>query len=324
MFAEGKCALEHASKDAKSLGMASVFRIKPNQPVNWHHRNKRKSNQLCLYCSRFVGEGSDIPSDKEHLVGKKFVPQGALDGGTKFNFIFRACERCNGEKSEFEDHISSVTLITSSARGGDEGVHAIARHKADNSYHPSKPGVSVAESGEQIELGGGPYTFGFASPPQPSERYRNRLALRHIQGLFSLLTSEDPTSVDGTRLLPPDQCWILDYFQETDWGNPQLLEVISRAADWPCFANVCTADGYFRAIIKREAPGKEWFWALEWNKSARMCGAICLPGNPPPLLQCLPELDWKPVPPNEQNVRRYRKEAPLPAGQDTLFDACVE
>ena len=304
--------------------MTGIFRFKPNQPVNWHHRSKIRSNQYCLYCSGFIGEGSEIPSDKEHLVGKRFVPPGAFDGGKKFNFHFRACKKCNREKSKLEDHISSVTLFTSPARREDGRLDKRAREKAGKSYHPSKRGVTVAESGEQIEISGGRFTFGFASPPQPNVRYRNRLALRHAQGLYALLTSYDPTRADGTRLLRPDHCWILGYYNQSDWGNAQLLEAIRRTESWRCCANVCTADGYFRAVMRQEAPGKQWFWALEWNKSARVCGSISPPGELPELFRDLPDLNWKTLAPNEQNLTRYRAEVSLSPDEDTLFDAVVD
>lgn len=127
-----------------------------------------------------------------------------------------------------------------------------------------------------------------------------------------------------TRLLPPDHCWILGYYHRGDWGNPQLLEVIRRAESWRCCANVSTADGYFRAVMRQQAPGMQWFWALEWNKSARMCRSIGPPGELPELFHELPELDWKGLAPNEQNLTRYRAEIPLSPEEDTLFEAVVE
>ena len=63
---------------------------------------------------------------REHLIGREFVPAGAFDGGRKFNFIFRTCEHCNGKKAEFERHVSSVTLFRSPARAEDERIDARA------------------------------------------------------------------------------------------------------------------------------------------------------------------------------------------------------
>ena len=303
--------------------MNRVFRYKPNQPIAWHRGSAAGSNQRCLYCGQFIGAGSDIASDKEHLIGKQFVPPNAFDGGKKLNFVFRACKDCNNEKSRLEGHISSVTIYTSPGRAEDANIDRRANEKAAREFHPDKAGMRIAESGEEFDLKFGPFAFGFTSPPQPNASYRNRLALRHVQGLYALICSPDPLASDGLRLLRPDHCWILGYYPRGDWGNPQLLELASRAESWPCHANVSTADGYFKAILKRELPGGPWFWALEWNRSARMCGLIAPPGETPDLLRHLPELDWKTLGMNEQKLTRCREEVPLSVNSDFLFEAAV-
>ena len=187
--------------------MTDIFRFRENQPVTWYRKSKAQSNQHCLYCSAFVGVGSEVGSNKEHLIGREFVPKGAFDGGQKFNFIFRACEHCNGKKADFERHVSSVTLFRSPARADDEQIDARAAHKAAHDYHPDKKGVRVQDAGGQHDVQLGPnFTFGLVSPPQLKGEYVKQLALHHVQGLFSLLTSADPRDPQSTRLLPPDQC----------------------------------------------------------------------------------------------------------------------
>lgn len=47
--------------------------VKKNQPVSWYHKDQSKSNQFCLYCGTFLGEGSNVSSDKEHLIARSFV-----------------------------------------------------------------------------------------------------------------------------------------------------------------------------------------------------------------------------------------------------------
>jgi hypothetical protein len=132
-----------------------------------------------------------------------------------------ACERCNGEKAEVERHVSSVTLFRSPARAEDERTDARAAHKAGRDYHPDKKGVLVQDAGGQHDLQFGPsISFGLVSPPQLNGSYVNRRALHHVQGLFSLLTSADPRDPQRTRLLPPDQCWVLGHYNHSDWGNP--------------------------------------------------------------------------------------------------------
>lgn len=300
--------------------MTGIFRFREVQPVIWFRRSKAQSNQHCLYCGVHVGVGSEIDSNCEHLVGKNFVPKGAFDGGHKFNFTFRACTPCNSEKAELERHVSSVTLFTSPARGENEDVNAHALHKAERDYHPDKQGVLVKDAGGQHNIRVNQFlSVGFASPPQLNARYVNRLAMHHVQGLFALITSSDPRDPQKTRLLPPDQCWVLGAYHCRDWGNPQLLEVMKRSANWSCRANVSTADGYFRAVMKRDEEWNSgWFWALEWNKSVRVCGAIALAGQRPSLLADLPDTGWRVLKAEKGGVIRMREEVPISEEQDLL------
>ncbi len=68
------------------------------ETVSWFNRNPAQSNQYCLYCGVLVGTGATVLSDKEHFIGRNFVPTGALGSGS-FNFIFRSCRECNGRKA---------------------------------------------------------------------------------------------------------------------------------------------------------------------------------------------------------------------------------
>ncbi|WP_170467170.1 hypothetical protein [Ruegeria arenilitoris] len=303
--------------------MTGIFRYKLGQPVTWYDRRKKRSNQYCLYCQRFIGEGSEIPSNKEHLIGKNFVPGGSFDNGRAFNFVFRACEQCNTDKSRLEDHVSATTLISSPGRGMDEKVDDLARRKSNSSYHPTQKSMKLADSNESVTLNFGDFSFGLVAPPQTNERYRNRLALLQVQGLYALITSSDPTNKLSVGLLPSENCWVLGCYPRSDWGNSQLIEVTRRCEKWPCYANISTANGYFKALMKREAPDNEWFWALEWNKSTRVIGCLAPPGELPRLFQGLPELEWKVVTSEGSVTHRYREETPLPEDQDTLFSAQV-
>lgn len=78
--------------------------------VGWYHDADDRSNRHCLYCGRDVTKASSISWNKEHLIGRSFVPTGTM-GVTTFNFIFRACEECNARKAVAQRHLSSVTLI---------------------------------------------------------------------------------------------------------------------------------------------------------------------------------------------------------------------
>jgi hypothetical protein len=69
-----------------------------------------------------------------------------------------------------------------------------------------------------------------------------------------------------------------------------------------------------------DATDTGWFWALEWNKSVRVCGLIGAPDTEPSLLSNLPDLRWEILEANGNVVTRARKETPLTNMEDTLFD----
>ncbi len=308
--------------------MNGIFRYKNNQPVNWFNRSKLKSNQYCLYCGRFVGVDSDLESNKEHLIGREFVPTGEFGNGDLFNLIFRACKECNDEKSDVERHLSSISLFNSPARMKSHAHNALAQRKAEKDYHPIKQGVLIKDSGDNFAIatkfGLASIAFNMSGPPQADEQRIEFLAFRHVQGLFSLITSRDPLSAEGTCLLSHKYFYFYSSYPYSDWGNPQLLKIIERASDIPCYANVETANGFFKAIMRRgEGDNSEWFWALEWNKSLRVVGGISQPNTIPAIFEELPSLNWKDIGNQDGARRRARKETPLDSGQDILFSATI-
>lgn len=253
------------------------FRFKENQPVTWFHRAKARSNQYCLYCHRPIFT-ANVASNKEHLIGKSFVPDGSLDDGRAFNFIFRACVECNTEKAEAERHISSVSLFTSPG-GVDENVNALANRKAATDFHPIEQGKLVKDAfvEQSVDLARESISakLGLLGSPQLDPSYVQLLAFRHIQGFFSLITSNDPTVAEGTRLLTREHWWFWGSYPHSDWGNVRIKEMAQRVESWETPLNVFTANGYFKVVI-RCAPSIKgpWFWALEWNKSQRLFGGI--------------------------------------------------
>src|SRR5258707_376485 len=64
------------------------------------------ANMTCPYCG--IRRSDDAPFEDEHVIGRRFVPKGAL--ANSMNLIVQACRACNGEKSDLEDEISAVTL----------------------------------------------------------------------------------------------------------------------------------------------------------------------------------------------------------------------
>lgn len=301
--------------------MSDVHGSRANQPTVWYARQLARSNQWCPYCSRLVGVGSELASDKEHLIGRNFVPTGSLANGA-WNFIFRACRDCNALKAEEERHISSVTLFTSTGRTDDANLDALAVRKASMDFHPDHRGVPVVdawvESRVEVPLGsGGKLTLNLVGPPQLNADYVRLLATRQVQALFTLIATEDPRVIEKMKVLPADRVILFGSFNHLDWGNPQLLELERRTKEWQCCLNASSASGYFKAILRRP-PRDElgWFWALEWNLSLRIVGAIFDASATPGWFQGLPELPWSR---SRDGKGRIRTETPLAEEEDTLF-----
>lgn len=303
--------------------MNGIYKFKNRQPVVWFHKQIEKSNQWCLYCGEYFGASESVSSNKEHLIAREFVPSGSM-GDTCFNFIFRACTFCNSKKAELERHVSSVSLYNSPGREASERINKLAINKASKDFHPDYKGRPVLETFKNTNISINNFmTFGLTAPPQLNREYVKDLAMYHIQGLFSLVTTTDPTYADETRLLSPNQIQFYNSFNAGDWGNPQLLAIIDRTKNWPCYCNVETADGYFKAVLRCSLDDNEgWFWALEWNKYLRVVGGIYNENQVQGIFDGLPELEWKDISLGN-SYRRIRKEAPLNAGGDELFDAEV-
>lgn len=278
--------------------------------IIWFKKSLPISNQICLYCGVPVGAGSIVESNEEHMVGRNFVPKGTMENA--FNFSFRACKECNHDKSRLEDHVSGFTLLNTPSVETNEKARKAAERKALNSIHPQKR-IRMGDAHERQEIefsfGSATFKFGLIGQSRPAEDYIPQLAYYHIQALFSLVTTVENPATAAIRILPPDQFRFFDYYLHSDWGNPQLNEFARRAAEVPCLATISTGADHFRACLRRCAD-KGWLWALEWNKSIRIIGAICQPDEPCHWFEDMPALDWK-ILPDGSRIRRENTEPDL-------------
>lgn len=248
----------------------------PNGATTWFHKKTGKSNQYCPYCGLYIGDGN-IETNKEHLIGRNFTPN-AVNSGTNFNFIFRACKHCNTKKSDMERHVSSVTLFNSPAKIEDPLIFECAENKGAKDYHPDMKKI-VRESFSKVEVKYQNFaSFNFNVPPQLNREYCKQLAYYHVQGLFTLTTSRNYRDKNGGMrlLINPKDFFYIDNYIHNDWGNERLQGIVKMVETWPCLANVETGKGFFKAILKISKTG-EWFWGLEWNKYLRVVGLICSP-----------------------------------------------
>lgn len=287
-----------------------------SEPIKWYHRDPGKSNQHCLYCGAFVGSGSATASNEEHLIGRRFVPKGTMENA--FNFSFRCCLFCNGRKAEIERHISSFSLLRSPSLATNEIARRSAATKASNDFHPEtkvRMGDAIEKQTLEFKFGGATFTFGLTGQTPAATNYIPELAAYHIQGLFSLLTACGPPPDHQIRLLPIDQIQVQGFHPHSDWGNPQLVEIIRRTASLPLCASLHSGQDHFRACLRR-SENDGWFWALEWNKSLRVVGSIYTAGETSPLFMELPELRWRNLP---DGSGRMRQEQHSPDLGELLF-----
>ncbi|WAC47049.1 hypothetical protein OVA03_10030 [Asticcacaulis sp. SL142] len=285
--------------------------------LDWYSRYKDKSNKVCPYCASHLFT-PEIPSDKEHLIGRRFVPTGSFERDGRFNFQFRACRDCNGVKAERERHVSSVTLYNGLPLY-DEDVRAIAINKASKDFHPDKKGKVVMDAHGEMKVSGKmgqiPMTFGLHSPPQLNSDYVRDLAFFHIQGLGSMISTHDHLKIEGMGIIPYGTLYSFGFFQHSDWGNVQLIELARRFQGLQEILQLDTAAGFFRAIIYKDAPSGDWYWILEWNKVCRVYGAVTKDGQRPLLYADLPQHKWVQVSP----TRRMRVNIALQEDKGDIF-----
>lgn len=294
--------------------------------VTWYDRRRARSNQHCLYCGVYVGEGSDILSNCEHLIGRKMVPAGGFADAKAFNFQFRACEECNGAKSAVEDHVSAITMLYSPGRAEDEAVDAAAQRKGKNSFDARYPGKPIGEQRQEHTIRANSFmSFTMVSGPQPNADKIADLSFYHMQGLFSLLCSANPLTSEGTRLLTAKGFGVYGFVMRRDWGNAHQREIMHRVSDVPIVGQFDTAGGYFQCVMRRlDEPDAPWFWALEWNRSLRVCGWIGDAEKPPAWFLDLPSLGWVSLGKQGDAHVRQRLEVPLDEADDILFPPIVD
>lgn len=267
-----------------------------NQPIVWFHKRLKKSNQHCPYCARYVGEGSPLSSDRKHLIARNSLHFGSFLSGSEFNFIFRACKDCNNKKSLLEKSISTVSVLGSLSNSGadltpEQSDRAL--HKARADYHPERLGVKVIDAYNSVSLKGQGLSVTLNSNPDVNDSWYRKLSHYYIKAFFYLVTSADPTKVDGTVLLPEKNIKYYGNAKYLDWGRDDLKEVEQRALRLQSIVKVNTALGNFRCFIAKEgSPSGEWFWLFEWNQYVRVYGSICHESVMPRIFQSLPELTW--------------------------------
>lgn len=191
-------------------------------------------NVTCCYCRVPL---ADVPANKEHVIGRNFVPKGALD--RSWNLIAQACETCNTRKSDLEDDMAVLSLQHYPFDGTDLAYDAVVSRsleKASRTYSRHSRNV-VSESSEESKLEmplgpAGSYIVGMIAPPQVSDDRAFALAHMQATAFYYLLTYRD----DERRgvLWPGGGFFTADVATRSDWGNPTALvhrhcHIVARA-----------------------------------------------------------------------------------------------
>ena len=286
-----------------------------NPPIN---RALLLKNITCPYCGLELAEGNDT---KEHVIGRKFVPKGSLDG--QWNLIVRACGTCNEAKSYLENDISAISLAGRLWFGSDDGEKPVldeAQRKARNSFS-RKTGKPVIQSQENLNFQfqfapGATLGFNLVSPPQLDNDRVFELARMQLMAFFYLVTFNSEAQKGGF--------WLGGYHplsttHHRDWGNSLHRDFMNTVVAWEPRWIGCTANGFFKSIIRRHPHETCWSWALEWNRNYRIIGFF---GEREPAQAIVDTFAW-PEMRNMQNGRdcswRIREEVPLSEEDDLLF-----
>lgn len=277
-------------------------------------------NVICPYCGITLNADN---TTKEHVIGRRFVPKGKLEN--QWNLIVRACGPCNNRKADLENDISAITLhpeYSDMPPGYDAGTIADAQRKAKNaiSRRTKKP---VKDSQENIKFnmpfgGGATIGFNFTSPPQIDQNRAFELARSQLAALFFWLTyHKDEERGRFWR----EGCYLLMMTRRADWGNSIMTDFGDAVIKWEPRLILHTADGFYRACIRRHPTVDCWSWALEWNGTTRLTGFFGDKGAAQEIVDSLRKLQMDHHDLGNGDYVRSRIDVPLDPESDNLFQA---
>lgn len=266
---------------------------------NWFSKNPDFSNKFCPYCGRPFSTFGSLEkikenTNKEHLIGRDFVPRHSFDNPKNINFIFRACSACNSRKAEYERQISSVSLLNSfSSHSADEQERI--RQKAQNDYSGFLKGKKVIDSfsthSVKVQTDFFNLKIGLRGNPQVEETVIANLAFMHMQGLLCFILHSDKCDDKELVHLYKRDFHYFASFPKDNWGNPSLEYLRKMTFSWNPLMIMSTANNNFKIYIK--ASEDIIFWLLEWNKYYRVCGFIGEKAKCLHILETIPEEKYK-------------------------------
>ena len=275
-------------------------------------------NVRCAYCGSFLDA---VPHSKEHVIGRRFVPKGSLDGN--WNLILRACVPCNKRKADLEDDISAITMYQEVWRAGDKADRTLRREAARKARKSlsRKTGKPVGESLEKWHasmpfLGAGTMTFSGMAPPQIASERIYELARLHIWGFFHWITFSGERKTGGYHL---GEFFPILEASRSDWGNEVHLAFMNVVLTWEPRVFAGSAEGYFKVVIRKHPTETLWSWAIEWNKSLRVVGLMGEKAAALGVADALPALMAHTIMESPTSLIRYRTEKLIAKDDDVLF-----
>jgi hypothetical protein len=222
-------------------------------------------NCTCGYCETALSRDNRTT---EHLVGRRFVPKGSLNG--QWNLIFNACRPCNHAKSQLEDDISATSLQPDAIGRfhplADSSHREEAQRKGARS-HSRRTGSPIASSHERLtvtyNMGPATMSFSYIGPPQVDEDRIVALARFQVVGLYYWITYDEAQRrgdfIDGVFVS-------LRSVLRSDWGNAVQRAFMQKVLTWEERLIGRTGGGNFQVAIRKLKGVSCWSWALEWNR----------------------------------------------------------
>lgn len=281
-------------------------------------RTTTLKNRECAYCGVPLTAAT---STREHVIGRQFVPKGTMSKA--FNLVVMVCATCNNLKSGLEDDIAAITMnlhLDGPIAMRDPVLQQEARRRAHR-CKSRKTGKSIRDSREGLDFelplhNGGSLSGNFVAPPQFEDARADRLAQMQMAGFFFMLTYDSERN--------RGYCWPGGFFPvhgaiKTDWGNPIHRSFMETIETWDYRLILITADGYYRALIRKHPTSACWGWAVEWNCSYRLVGFFGDPVTSRELRDKMPPLRYRSIYEGVNQFIRMTADVPLDEHEDTLF-----
>jgi hypothetical protein len=163
----------------------------------------------------------------------------------------------------------------------------------------------------------GQLTAEFTSPPQVDMRRIYDLAQLQLMGFFYLLTYQQ-NEKRGWFWTPVGFHPFLHVIR-SDWGNPSVLAFADAIATWNPRLIAVSAEGYYRALIRRGPTASCWAWALEWNRNYRVIGFFGDRDAVQEVVNKFPAMDAMTIHESPTRFVRIRQDVPLRDEDDKLF-----